>query len=210
METGRMTVNEYLDALGGNAPAPGGGGASAVAAALAASCAQMVASLSIGKKKFADIEDELKAISARFEERRNKLIALADKDAEVFEPLSVAYKLPTETEEQKAYKAIYMEDLLENAAGVPLDIMQEVFHMMEDIRFVAEKGSRLALSDAGNAAALARAVLANCLLNVRINTKSMMSRDRAGQIEQSASVMYEAGTKLCNEIYMYVGEQLWK
>ena len=210
METGKMIIDEYLEVLGGNAPVPGGGGASAVVGALAASCAQMVASLSLGKKKFADIEDEIKAISERLEASRKKLIELADKDAQVFEPLSAAYKLPVDTEEQQAYKAIFMEDLLEDAAGVPLDIMQEIFHILEDIRFVAEKGSRLALSDAGNAAAFARAVLASCLLNVRINTRSMMSQDRAGQIEQSASVIYEAGTKLCNEIYMYVGEQLWK
>ena len=209
MNTGEMKIKDYLEELSGKAPVPGGGGVCGLAGALSASLGQMVCSLTMGKKKFASIEGEVSAAFARLQESRVRLLELADRDAEVFLPLSGAYSMPADTESEKEAKQTVMEACLKAAASVPCDIMNTVCHMLEDVAYIAVNGSRLAVSDAANAAALSRAVIASCLTNIRINTKLMHDRDHAEATEKAARALYADGIKECDRIYDIVMSGLW-
>mgnify|MGYP000736125647 CR=1 FL=1 len=111
-----MTIQEFLDVLSSKEPVPGGGGASALAGALGNALGQMVANLTIGKKKYALVEDEIKELAERMKGIQGQFSALADQDAKVFAPLAKCYSLPSGTEEEKAYKAEVMEARLLDAS----------------------------------------------------------------------------------------------
>ena len=119
-EYGKMMLEqkttEFLDVLSSSAPVPGGGGASATVGAFAAALGMMVTNLTLGKKKYADVEEEILAIREKLEILRNKLIVLTDQDAESFAPLAKAYSLPKETDEEKAEKERVMEVVLYDAS----------------------------------------------------------------------------------------------
>lgn len=199
METSKMTISEYADAFASQSPVPGGGGASAVVGALAAAAGEMVCSLTEGKKKYADIEPEIKGIAKRLSEARKKLLELADRDAEAFEPLAAAYKDPDTTDEE-------MDTLYEKAASVPLEVMRTVFSILDEIKYISENGSRLAVSDAACAALYARAAIESELLNVLINTKNIKVPEIRNEIETEAVSTCEFAEKYCDSIYRKVLE----
>lgn len=184
-----MQIAEFCDALSSGAPVPGGGGASALAGALAAALDGMVAELTIGKKKYADVQAEITARRDEASALRDRLLSLADADAAVFLPLSQTYALPTETAAQKAHKTAVMEQALDAACGVPLDIMDCCAQAIDIADVMAQKGSVMAVSDAAAAAALAEGALKAASLNVYINTKSMIDRDRAGALNDKADAL---------------------
>ena len=144
-----MTIQEFLDVLSSKEPVPGGGGASALAGALGNALGQMVANLTIGKKKYALVEDEIKELAERMKGIQGQFSALADQDAKVFAPLAKCYSLPSGTEEEKAYKAEVMEARLLDASLVPMEIMEKASEMLEIMDILADKGSRMAVSDVG-------------------------------------------------------------
>ena len=171
-----MTIEGYLDVFGSSAPVPGGGGATAVIGGLACSACMMVCSLTVGKKKYADIEEYVKALSDRVKGEREEFLKLADADAEAFEPLSRAYSNKDVTDEE-------MDTLLENAGNVPLRIMELGVALLEDIRYMQENGSRLAVSDAECAFSMAETVIKNGATLVKCNTSLMKDKTRAARID---------------------------
>ena len=171
-----MTIQEFLDVLSSKEPVPGGGGASALAGALGNALGQMVANLTIGKKKYAQVEDEIKELAERMKGIQRQFTALADQDAKVFAPLAKCYSLPSGTEEEKAYKAEVMEARLLDASLVPMEIMEKASEMLEIMDILADKGSRMAVSDVGVGVQFIRTALLGAVMNVYINTKSMKNR----------------------------------
>ena len=121
-----MYDTSFIDELASAAPTPGGGGASAYAGALAAALASMVGNLTVGKKTYADVEDEVRASLARLDALRARLVALVDEDARAFEPLAAAYRLPKATPEEQAAKNAALQQALVGASDVPLAIMRAV------------------------------------------------------------------------------------
>jgi len=210
MITEKMTVREYTDVLSSKAPVPGGGGASALAGALAASLAQMVCGLTIGKKKYADAEEEMKRIAGVMKEKQETFLALADRDAEVFEPLSKAYSLPSGTEEEKQKKTQAMEGLLVSAAQVPLSVMEETVSVLDELEILLEKGSSLAVSDVGVSASFFRCAVTGAMLNVQINTRLIQDKNKADEIERKAGMLLAQGQKKTDEITEQVGSRLKK
>lgn len=201
MDTKSMTISEYSDILASKAPVPGGGGASAVAGALGACLGQMVSNLTIGKKRYAEVEADISGILKEMAEHEKLFLSLADQDAEVFEPLSRAYSLPAATEEEKQKKAEIMEDLLVRASEVPMKIMEEAVSMLDALSFLREKGSVMAVSDVGVAAGLVRAALTGAMMNVKINTKAMKDRVKAGEIDLKAFKLLKEGMAGADELY---------
>ena len=122
MNIATQTCTEFLEALASKAPVPGGGGASALVGAVGVALGNMVGNLTVGKKKYADVEADVRALDQRSEALRRKLEALVAADAEVFEPLSRAYGLPKDTEQQRSYKEQVMEQALNTACSVPMEI----------------------------------------------------------------------------------------
>lgn len=205
-----VPCNEFVEVLGSKAPVPGGGGASALVGAIGTALGNMVGSLTVGKKKYADVEDEMYELKAKCDVLQKELLALIERDAQVFEPLAKAYGMPRETEEEKKEKARVMEIVLKDACEVPMQIMERCCEAIEVIEVFAQKGSRLAISDAGVGAAFCKAALEGASLNVFINTKSMADREYAGKLNDKANAMLEKYPPMAEQIYKTVLDGLKK
>ena len=208
MNTAGYNIEEYIKELASKTPVPGGGGASAVAGALSAALSSMVCNLTIGKKSFATLEEDIKNILSDMNKHMENFIKLSDKDAEVFYPLSQAYGFKPQNEEEKALHEANMEKLLFYAAIVPLDIMKEANSMLNSIDFLAKKGSKLAISDAGVAVSLLRSAVCGAMMNVVINVKYMKDRDIAQRLLDEASEILEDTMNKSDIIYREVLEVL--
>lgn len=149
--------DEFVEVLASKAPVPGGGGASALVGAVGTALGNMVGSLTVGKKKYADVEEEMYALKEKATALQNDFLRLIERDAEVFEPLAKAYGMPRETEEEKAEKARVMAIVLKDACSVPMEIMEKCCEALDLIVEFAAKGSALAISDAGVGAAFCKA-----------------------------------------------------
>ena len=181
--------DEFVEILSSKSPVPGGGGASALVGAVGAALCNMVGNLTVGKKKYAEVEEELRALMEQVTEIQNRFLQLIDEDAEGFAPLAKAYSLPSATEEEKAEKARVMEECLVNACRVPMEIMENCCQAIGLVKIFAAKGSVLAVSDAGVAAECCRAALMGASLNIYINTKSMKNREYAEELNQKCDEM---------------------
>ena len=193
-------IDKFLEALASSAPTPGGGGAAALCGALGIALGNMVGSLTLGKKKYADVQEDIAALNSRAEALRADFVALIDADAAAFAPLSRAYGLPKDD----PARAEIMEAALKRATEPPLEIMRRCAAALDVIADYAAKGSALAISDAGCAAALAIAAMKAAALNVRINTKSMADREAADKMNAEAAGLYEKYEKEAEEIYQNV------
>ena len=156
------------------------------------------------RKKYADVEEEMWELKSKADILQSELLALIERDAEVFEPLAKAYGMPRETEEEKAEKARVMEIVLKDACSVPMEIMEKCCQALDLIVEFAAKGSALAISDAGVGAAFCKAALQGASLNVYINTKSMKNREYAEELNQKADAMLEKYTKIADEVFASV------
>lgn len=194
-------TTEFLAELSSASPVPGGGGASAAVGAFAAALGMMVANLTIGKKKYKEYEEEVLAARSELARIQGELVHLTDEDAKAFEPLSRAYGLPKETEEQKAEKDRIMEEALYEASLVPLRIMETVAQAIDILDMLEKKGSRLAVSDVGVGILFAQAALEGASLNIFINTKMMRDRERADKLNARATELIESGRMKKETIY---------
>lgn len=204
-----MGINQdFINELASKAPTPGGGGASAYCGALATALASMVGNLTVGKKTYAAVEDEVKEALIQLEEQRNKFVELIDKDAQAFEPLSRAYRLPRATSEELAHKNKVMQQALVGATEVPLEIMEICAQVITTSKFLAHNGSRLALSDVGVAVLFAKAALKGASLNVYANASSMANEAQARSYIQQANCLIEEYGALADELYEYVIKEI--
>lgn len=208
MEFTKYSCEEFVDVLSTKAPVPGGGGASALVGALGCALGNMVGSLTVGKKKYADVEGDMIALKQKADGLQKELLRLVEEDAKVFEPLSKAYGMPRETEEEKAEKERVMAIVLKDACSVPMEIMRKCCEAVELIEEFAKKGSVIALSDAGVGAAFCKAALLGASLNVFINTKSMTDREYAGRLNEEAKRMIEEYSVRADTVFNSVKERL--
>ena len=201
-------IQAFTDVLASKASVPGGGGASALVGAVGTALGSMVGALTVGKKKYADVEAEIIELMKKADVVRAELLKQIDEDARVFEPLSKAYGLPKETEEQKAEKDRIMEACLHEACSVPMEIMVKCCEAIELQKEFAAKGSSLAISDAGVGVAFCKAALQGASLNVFINTKSMKEREYADGLNKKALEMLDKYVPMADEIYESVFARL--
>lgn len=197
-------IDKFLAELASSAPTPGGGGAAALCGALGIALGNMVGNLTLGKKKYADVQEDIAELNAKAEALRAGFVALVDADAEAFAPLSRAYSIP---KDDPARDEI-MEPALLKAAEAPLGIMRKCAEALELISGYAAKGSALAISDAGCAAALCGAAMEAAALNVKINTKSMKNRAVADNINAEMNELLQKYFALSQEIYNDVSGRL--
>ena len=166
-------VVTFLDELASSAPAPGGGSAAALAAAIGAALVSMVANLTVGKKLYVDVQADIQRILVRSEALRHKCQDLLEKDVAAYTQVSLVYKMPKDTDEQKAARADAMQKALKNATTVPMELAQVCVEVLELCPEAAEKGNVNAVSDAGVGALMAEAALRAAALNVLINLGSI-------------------------------------
>lgn len=181
-----LTIKGFLAETAGSAPVPGGGSISALNGAIAASLTEMVANLTIGKKKYADVEGQMKAIAIEAAVIRERLIRDIDRDSEAYDRVFTAFKLPKETEEQIAERSRTIQDATKEAAMVPMQVAEEIASVMETIIYVAHKGNRNAVTDACVAMMTARTCVLGALLNVRINLGSIKDEAFVRRMQEKA------------------------
>lgn len=199
---------QFLDELASKAPTPGGGGAAAYAGALAAALAAMVGNLTVGKKKYAAVEGHVRMAVDDLDAMRRQLVDLIDADARAFGPLAACYGMPRDTEEERASRDAAMQDALVDAIEVPLEIMGVCLEVLEECDYLAENGSRLALSDVGCAVALGRAAVHAASLNVVINVKSVADQVRASNYRDRMNALIRKADELYDKIYPAVIEAI--
>ena len=196
-----MRIDEFSERLASPDAVPGGGGTSALAGALAASLGNMSGALTVGKKKYAPVEDEIRALMIKAGALRERLLECIDLDAEMFEPLSKAYSIPKGDPEREAV----MEECLKNAASAPLEIFDLCCEVIALEREFSSAVSPLVVSDAATGAALAGAAMCGAALNVKVNTKLMKDREYAerlnAHIDEKITEYKSIADEAFNEVY---------
>lgn len=204
MTESQLSYSGFIEKLASSAPTPGGGGASALVGAVGMALGHMVGSLTVGKPKYAQYEEELHQLMAQAQTLQGQLLALIDADAAAFAPLAAAYGLPKETPEQQQHKAQVMAQVLKDAAAVPLAIMEACCQAILLHERFAACGSALVISDVGCGVICCKAALQAASLNVFINTKAMADRDDATRIEAQAQAMLDEYLPLADQIFQTV------
>lgn len=195
---------EFTTELASKAAVPGGGGASALVGAVGVALGNMVGELTVGKKKYADVEEDIKALMEKAEALRLKMLDLIEADAACFAPLAKAYGIPKEDPNRD----VIMEEALKTACSVPMDIMRTVCEAIALMEEFAKKGSSLAISDAGCGAVCCKAALQGASLNVFINTKSMKDRETAVSLETEAQGLLDKFCPIADEIFDIVFQKI--
>lgn len=170
------SLNDFLNELSSNSPAPGGGSVAALAGAMGAALASMVCNLTIGKKKYADVEAEMKTLLQRSEKLRQILTQLVDNDTDAFNSVMKAYGMPKDTEEQKSRRTEAIQSATKEAARVPLEVMRHCIEGLKLAKTVAEKGTASSVSDAGVSAIMLYGGVESAALNVLINLGSLQDK----------------------------------
>ncbi len=173
MDIKKLTVGEFLEKVASKSHVPGGGAVGAVAAALGSGLTEMVANLTIGKKKYKEWEATMEKDVERMEAIREDLMSLAVKDMEAFDKFMEALKLPKETEEQKKIRSEKMQEALKHAIDIPYELARKVRDVIKETEVVTKFGNKNAVSDALSAAELLRSAFEMAKANVRINMKSL-------------------------------------
>ncbi|GJE15950.1 methenyltetrahydrofolate cyclohydrolase [Methylobacterium marchantiae] len=182
------TIQGFLDGLASSAPTPGGGGAAAISGAMGAALLSMVCNLTIGKKKYVEVEGDLKEILGKSEALRAELTGMIADDVEAFDAVMAAYGLPKGTDEEKTARAAKIQEVLKVATDVPLACCRACRQVIDLAEAVAEKGNLNVISDAGVAVLSAHAGLRSAALNVYVNAKGLDDRgfaeERLKQLEE--------------------------
>ena len=186
MNLQELSVKEFIDKVTGNDPVPGGGSVSALNGSLAASLAAMVANLTVGRKKYAEVNDEMEQISARMTEQSAKLLADVDRDAEAYDRVFAAFKLPKETDEEKAVRKEAIQRETKYAAEVPMEVARTASALLPMIDAAARRGNSNAVTDATVAMMCARTAVIGALLNVRINLTSIKDEEFVARLREEA------------------------
>lgn len=168
-----LTIQSFIDKVAGSDPVPGGGSVSALNGALASALAAMVANLTVGRKKYAEVNDLMEQLAARFAELTPRLIADVDRDSEAYDRVFAAFKLPKDTDEEKEVRSEAIQRETKYAAQVPMEVARAVSEVLPLIEEVARKGNSNAVTDACVSMMCARTAILGALLNVRINLTSI-------------------------------------
>ena len=168
-----LSLRKFIDVTAGSDPVPGGGSISALAGTLSAALAHMVAGLTIGKKKYLEVEDEMKEIAEKTAAIQEKLYQAIDRDSEAYNVVFDAFKLPKETDEEKAKRSAAIQEATKVAAQVPMEVAALAFSLIPYIQAVVAKGNQNAVTDGCVAMLCCRTAVLGALLNVRINLGSI-------------------------------------
>lgn len=197
MDMTMESCRKFVEVLASDAPAPGGGGAAALVGAIGTALGNMVGSLTVGKKKYADVEAEIIALQGKCSALQKELLDQVEADEKGFVPLARAYGIPKDD----PARAETLEKATVTACQVPVRIMELCCEAMEAIAGFAAKGSRLAVSDAGCAAVCVKAALQAASLNVFINTKTLKDRALAEEMNARCLGMLETYGAMADGIF---------
>ncbi len=199
--------SSFIEQLAAPTPTPGGGSAGAYAGAIGAALVAMVSGVTIGKKKYVDVEAEMQAIRVVAENLRAELTQAVDDDAASFEVLMAKFKMPKETDDQNSARDAAITQATLNAAHIPLHVAQHAVKVMELALKCAKHGLQSAISDAMSGFAMARASLTAAGFNVRININSLADKSLGDKMLTELAALEKAADKLEEEIQLVMKER---
>ncbi len=194
----KMSVVDFLDETASNSPVPGGGSIAALSAAFSAALAQMVGNLTIDKKGYEQVQEEVKSVAKKANKLKSIFVDYIDKDADSFNEVMNAFKLPKDSDEKIEYRKNTIQEATKKASLVPLDVAREAYKMMDIIKVVVENGNKNAITDAAVATMLARTAVLAALYNVKINLSMIKDAQFVESVAQEVSKL-ETDVKLKEE-----------
>ena len=203
-----LKMKEFLDELASSSPAPGGGAVAALNGALGAALVSMVCNLTIGKERFADVEEDAKKILSQTEELRKKLQENIEKDAEAFNQVMAAFRMPKETEEQKQRRSEAIQRAYKIATDIPLETAKLCFEVLPLAKDAAKIGNPNAISDIGAGVLSAYAGLQQSLLNVDINLPGIKDTEYKEKVLQEVEKLKKDAETLVNEVLELVKQKI--
>ncbi len=206
--TKNSTLAAFLDDLASERPTPGGGGAAAVCGAIGAALVSMVANLTIGKKNYEAVSEDLKAVNEKAGLLRAELTRAIEEDVAAFNAVMGAYGLPRATDEDKAKRTAAIQVALKDATLAPLRAVKACFQVVRLSSDVAEKGNLNVISDAGVAALAANAGLRSAALNVFINAKAIKDRDFAEKQLAEVNALLAQAAEMTEQVYRTVSAKI--
>ncbi|MGI6679000.1 MAG: cyclodeaminase/cyclohydrolase family protein [Dehalobacterium sp.] len=204
------SCREFVTALSDKTSVPGGGGAAALGGAIGIALSTMVGNFTVGKKKYAEVEGEVKELIEKGLKVQEDLLDLIAKDAEAFEPLSRAYGLPSGTDEEKKIKAEVLERESKNATAVPLEIMRKSYAGIKIHERMGQIGSRMLISDVGCGVAFLRSALLAGKLNVMINLNTIKDEEFIEKTKAEVDHLTNDGIKVADEVFQLVLNDITK
>ncbi|MDJ0973970.1 MAG: cyclodeaminase/cyclohydrolase family protein [Planctomycetota bacterium] len=202
------TVVGFLEALESDAPTPGGGTGAAITGAMGAALVGMLSRLTLGRKKYEAHQELMQAIADQMADERAALLDLAEQDAAAYNAVGAAFKLPKETDDEKAARKDAIQAALKGACEVPLEVMQHCVTVIGIAKNAVTSGNKNAVSDGAAGAELCRAAMKVASYNVKINLGSIKDEAYLNEARTKMDEMMYMGTAVANEIDSYVNE-LW-
>lgn len=199
-----LTVKSFIDKVAGSDPVPGGGSVSALNGALATALSAMVANLTVNRKKYEEVSEEMKSVSEKLTAVTRKLIEDVDRDSDAYNRVFSAFKLPKETDEEKALRSQAIQKETKYAAEVPMDVAKSVFEILPLIETVAMKGNSNAVTDACVSMMCARTAILGALMNVRINLSSIKDEDFVAAMAKNADEIEKTTIEKEHHLYNHV------
>lgn len=199
-----LTITQFMETLGSDAPAPGGGSASALAGAMGISLVKMVSELTIGKKKYAEFEEEMLALKAKASDLQALLLASIDKDTQAFNGVSAVFSMPKDTDEQKAKRSAALQDALKQATLVPYEVMELLVKALHVTQTAIGKSNTNAASDLGVGAVNLKSALQGAWLNVLINLSGIKDEQFVQDYKQKGKALLDEGSTLADNIYQVI------
>ncbi len=204
------SIRNYLDEISSSSPTPGGGNVSAFSGAVACSLGIMVCNLTIGKKKYTEVEEEMKDVKFELSIAKEEFLNLADKDNKAFEKVMSAFKLPKDTEEQKNIRFEQIEASTLEAAEAPAEVLKYCNKIIPLFQSLAEKGNQNSVSDAGVAASLISTAADGAFLNVLINCSSLSNQTVAREILKKNEIIFREVKDISETINSDIKKKLYK
>lgn len=203
-----LTIKEFLSKTAGSDPVPGGGSVAALNAAIASALAEMVANLTIGKKKYEDKEEMMKQIAASANNYRMLFIQDIDADSDAYNKVFDAFKLPKETDEEKAGRSKQIQEATKIAAEVPMEVARKAYAMMDIIAEAGENGNQNAVTDACVSMMTARTAVLGAILNVKINLSSLKDEEYVAKMKQECDRLEKSAVAKEQELLNKVNKTL--
>jgi methenyltetrahydrofolate cyclohydrolase len=199
-----QTMQGYFNDLSSNSPTPGGGNVAALCGALSSSLGIMVCNLTIGKKKYVEVEQDMISVKEKLEQFQLKYIELGNKDNEAFEKVMEAFKMPKETDDEKEKRSKKIEEATIGAAEIPYNVMTACSEILPLLKIVIQKGNKNSLSDAGVAASLISTSAKAAYLNVLINCAALNNQTVANELKKRAEILMYDISKFSGQLVQQV------
>lgn len=205
-----LTLKQFLEKTANNEPVPGGGSISALHGAVAAALTEMLSNITIGKKNYSAVEETMKLNATKASALRTKFLTDIDRDAEAYNLVFEAFRLPKDTDEQKVLRSEKIQESTKVAALVPMEVAERAFELLDLISETTRKGNKNAITDGCVAMMTCRTAVLGALLNVRINLASIKDERFVKELFEKCSHIEKETLRKEQELTEFVGEEVRK